>query len=67
MAEGLITIKSAHETEIVINKSRFIASIHPAETEEEAKAFIQKKKNIMMQHIIALAMLSVLQCLSKSK
>ncbi|MER2035722.1 YigZ family protein, partial [Mammaliicoccus vitulinus] len=44
MAEGLITIKSAHETEIVINKSRFIASIHPAETEEEAKAFIQLKK-----------------------
>lgn len=44
MAEGLITIKSAHETEIVINKSRFIASIHPAETEEEAKAFIQQKK-----------------------
>lgn len=44
MAEGLITIKSAHETEIVINKSRFIASIHPAESEEEAKAFIQQKK-----------------------
>lgn len=44
MAEGLITIKSAHETEIVINKSRFIASIHPAKTEEEAKAFIQQKK-----------------------
>lgn len=44
MAEGLITIKSAHETEIVINKSRFIASIYPAETEEEAKAFIQSKK-----------------------
>ncbi|MCJ0913119.1 MULTISPECIES: YigZ family protein [Mammaliicoccus] len=44
MAEGLITIKSAHKTEIVINKSRFIASIHPAETEEEAKAFIQQKK-----------------------
>ena len=44
MAEGLNTIKSAHETEIVINKSRFIASIYPAETEEEAKAFIQSKK-----------------------
>ncbi|RIL51369.1 YigZ family protein [Mammaliicoccus fleurettii] len=44
MAERLITIKSAHETEIVINKSRFIASIYPAETEEEAKAFIQSKK-----------------------
>ena len=38
MAEGLITIKAPHETEIIINKSRFIASIHPAETEEEAKA-----------------------------
>ena len=44
MAEGLITIKAQHETEIIINKSRFIASIHPAETEEEAKAFIQQKK-----------------------
>ena len=44
MAEGLITIKSAHETEIVINKSRFIASIHHAETEEEAKSFIQQRK-----------------------
>ncbi|MBF0794624.1 YigZ family protein [Mammaliicoccus lentus] len=44
MAEGLITIKAPHETEIIINKSRFIASIHPAETEEEAKAFIQQKK-----------------------
>ncbi|GGI39241.1 YigZ family protein [Mammaliicoccus stepanovicii] len=44
MSEGLITIKSSHETEIIINKSRFIASIQPVESEEEAKAFIQQKK-----------------------
>ena len=36
------TVKGYGEHEIIIQKSRFIAYIDRAETEEEAQAFIQK-------------------------
>ena len=36
--------------EIVMKKSRFISTVSPAETEEEALAFIKVKENIGITH-----------------
>jgi uncharacterized YigZ family protein len=44
MLPSYLTVKGYGENEIVIQKSRFIAFISRAETEEEAQAFIQKIK-----------------------
>lgn len=44
MLPGYLTVKGYGENEIVIQKSRFIAFISRAETEEEAQEFIQKIK-----------------------
>ncbi|MEX6292533.1 YigZ family protein [Staphylococcus saprophyticus] len=42
MEDTIITIKTEHIFENVINKSRFIAHIKPVESEEDAKAFINQ-------------------------
>ena len=44
MRNAYLTVKGYGEHEIVIQKSRFIAYVDRAETEEEAQAFIQKIK-----------------------
>ncbi|MGD6944468.1 YigZ family protein [Cytobacillus gottheilii] len=44
MLPSYLTVKGSGEYEIVIQKSRFIAFISRAETEEEAQEFIQKIK-----------------------
>lgn len=44
MLPSYLTVKGSGEHEIVIQKSRFIAFISRAETEEEAQEFIQKIK-----------------------
>ncbi|WP_080843978.1 YigZ family protein [Cytobacillus gottheilii] len=44
MLPSYLTVKGYGETEIVIQKSRFIAFISRAETEQEAQEFIQKIK-----------------------
>ena len=47
------TVKHYGESEIVIQKSRFLTFVKRAETEEEAIRFIQEiKKIIIMQPII---------------
>ncbi|WAA12040.1 YigZ family protein [Fervidibacillus halotolerans] len=46
MRTNYLTVKGYGEHEIVIQKSRFIAYIDRAETEEEAQAFIQKIKKM---------------------
>lgn len=47
MRNRYLTVKGYGEQEIIIQKSRFIAYVNRAESEEEAQAFIQriKKKN----------------------
>ncbi len=52
MAEGFIRITEGGEGEIVEKKSRFIASVVPVATEEEAYAFIEgvKKKHYNARH-----------------
>lgn len=52
MREDYITVKGYGEKEIVISKSRFIAYVNRAETEEEALDFIQsiKKKHPNATH-----------------
>ncbi|EKU48518.1 YigZ family protein [Staphylococcus massiliensis] len=52
MKDDVITIKSEHQFETVINKSRFICYIKPVQTEDDAKAFIQsiKKKHHEATH-----------------
>ena len=44
------TIYRGGEDEIVEKKSRFIATVIPAETEEEALDFIEKQKEILGCH-----------------
>ncbi|WAA09774.1 YigZ family protein [Fervidibacillus albus] len=46
MRTNYLTVKGYGEHEIVIQKSRFIAYVNRAETEEEAQAFIQKIKKL---------------------
>lgn len=46
MRKSYFTVKQYGEYEIVIQKSRFIAYIDRAETEEEAQAFIEKIKKM---------------------
>ena len=54
MLSHYYTVKPYGENEIVIEKSRFIAHISRAESEELAQEFIQTiRKNIGMQPIIA--------------
>lgn len=54
MLKHYYTVKGEGEHEIIIQKSRFIAHVNRATTEEEALKFIQEiKKNIGMRHIIA--------------
>lgn len=52
MLSRYLTVKEFGEHEIVIEKSRFIAQIQRAETEEQAQAFIQsiKKKHSSATH-----------------
>lgn len=52
MLQEYFTVKGYGETEIVIQKSRFIAYVNRAETEEEAQEFIQsiKKKHWNATH-----------------
>lgn len=55
MLPRYLTVKTAGSHEIIIQKSRFIAHVNRAETEEDAQAFIQSiKKNIGMPPIIVL-------------
>ncbi|MGF7184366.1 putative YigZ family protein [Desulfitispora alkaliphila] len=42
--ESYLTVKKYARTEIEIKKSRFIASVAPVDTEEEAKDFVDKLK-----------------------
>ena len=44
MLEHYKTIYEGGEGELVEKKSRFIATVRPVETEEEALAFIEEKK-----------------------
>lgn len=54
MRKDYSTVKGFGEREIVISKSRFIAYVERAETEQEAIDFIDKiKKCILLPHIIA--------------
>ena len=46
MRKNYLTVKQYGEHEIVIQKSRFIAYIDRAKTEEEAQAFIEKIKKM---------------------
>lgn len=46
MRTNYLTVKGYGENEIVIQKSRFIAYVDRAETEEEAQEFIQKIKKM---------------------
>ena len=53
--EEYILLKKGAEAELVEKKSRFIATIRPVSTEDEAAAFIEEiKRNIMMQDITVL-------------
>lgn len=44
MLPRYLTVKTAGSHEIIIQKSRFIAHVNRAETEEDAQAFIQSIK-----------------------
>lgn len=56
MRKDYKTVKGFGEREIVLSKSRFIAYVNRAESEEEAIEFINSiKKSIRMQPITALA------------
>ena len=52
MTEQYKTVYEGGEGEIVEKKSRFIATVRPVETEEEALAFIEemKKKYLDARH-----------------
>ena len=55
MLEKYKTVYAGGEGEIVEKKSRFIATVRPVQTEEEALAFIEEmKKNIGMPDITAM-------------
>ena len=57
MTEQYKTVYEGGEGEIVEKKSRFIATVRPVETEEEALAFIEEmKKNTGMPDITVLLM-----------
>ena len=55
MVERYLTIYKGGVGELIEKKSRFIATVHPVETEEEALAFVEEK-NIGMQGIIVMRM-----------
>ena len=44
MLEKYVTIKGTGQAEVVEKKSRFIATVAPVESEEEALAFIEAMK-----------------------
>lgn len=47
--ENFLTIKEAGQNELIIKKSRFIASFARTDTKEKAEAFVKEiSKNIMM-------------------
>ena len=52
MLEHYKTIYEGGEGELVEKKSRFIATVRPVETEEEALAFIEEKKKNTGMHVI---------------
>ena len=55
MLEQYRTVYEGGEGEINEKKSRFIATVHPVESEEEALAFLEEmKKNTGMQDTIAM-------------
>ena len=55
MLEQYRTGYEGGEGEITEKKSRFIATVHPVESEEEALAFLEEmKKNTGMQDTIAM-------------
>ena len=60
MLEKYKVVYKGGQDEIIEKKSRFIATVAPVESEEEALAFIEamKKKNIGMQDITVLRMSS---------
>mgnify|MGYP003093495997 CR=1 FL=1 len=47
MLEQYRTVYEGGEGEITEKKSRFIATVHPVESEEEALAFLEDKKKIL--------------------
>ena len=58
MLEKYKTVYEGGEGEIIEKKSRFIATVRPVNTEEEALAFIEEmKKNIGMPDIIVTCIL----------
>ena len=52
MLEHYKTIYEGGEGELVGKKSRFIATVRPVETEEEALAFIEEMKKNTGMHVI---------------
>ena len=52
MLEHYKTIYEGGEGELVEKKSRFIATVRPVETEEEALAFIEEMKKNTGTHVI---------------
>ncbi len=59
MLEKYKTVYEGGEGEIVEKKSRFIATVRPVSTEEEALAFIEEmKKKYWMQDITVMYILS---------
>ena len=55
MLEQYRTVYEGGEGEITEKKSRFIATVHPVESEEEALIFLEEmKKNTGMQDTIAM-------------
>ena len=55
MLEQYRTVYEGGEGEITEKKSRFIATVHPVESEEEALAFLEEmKKSTGMQDTIAM-------------
>ena len=50
MLEKYKTVYEGGEGEIVEKKSRFIATVRPVSTEEEALAFIEEMKKILNLH-----------------
>lgn len=47
MLEQYRTVYEGGEGEITEKKSRFIATVHPVESEEEALAFLEEMKKIL--------------------
>ena len=52
MLEKYKTVYQGEEAEIVEKKSRFIATVLPVKTEEEAIAFIESMKTVSYTHLI---------------